>query len=548
MDPREASDREHASRSRRKRGFSSLDRRNTNLRQLENMQYEHSFHYKPLDRSKGAVRLIKVYQLQEDERIRCRIERHHISNTRYTALSYVWGSGSTRHTILLNGQIFLVRSNLYAFLYHVAKNKHFAETLFWIDAISINQSDISEKNGHVQHMGAIYSNASRVIAWLGHSSGSLVIRAKPPNRWICCNESNQNNETSRRHTCDWRVPARSSWEVVMHPYWSRLWIAQELGLASRVDVLWRGRFYNWFRLRKHLASNIARQIQPKLEVNTQKRPFRVNLEYIKNLPIARYFNRAEAEPLGNLIPRFALHDCQIGHDHAYALLSLASDGGAFEPDYNESCISLLLRLTTFCYSHPTANFIGKIGSALGLDPISKGVVVDFVGRPQIVDQLMEVRGIYYRPIDHCSETSLNASTDIVVRFSDTNLHFMFRALAVGLGNTASKSYGFLSRIDAVSSRVEQAKHKFGRRSKKDSDNSWTQRQVTEHFQHMVLRGDQSTGDQSTGDLRLYCSWQSVLAIFELSETEAARGRLESRIRSWAGVTERTGEQRQAFTT
>lgn len=111
--------------------------------------------------------------------------------------------------ILLNGQIFRVRSNLYAFLRHAAKHKHFSETPFWIDAISINQLDIGEEKGQVRHMGAIYSKASRVIARLGQSAGSLVVRTRPPNRWTCCDHLDPNDDARKRHSCDWKVPARS---------------------------------------------------------------------------------------------------------------------------------------------------------------------------------------------------------------------------------------------------------------------------------------------------------------------------------------------------
>jgi len=404
-----------------KRRFSRAERRRTDAQHPGTTQHGHSFRYKPLDRSTGAVRLIEVYPLHDDGRVRCRIERHHISSANYVALSYVWGSGDAHITILMNGEDFKVRPNLYAFLRYVAKIKHFSDTLFWIDAISIDQLNIGEKNSHVRHMGAIYSSANRVIAWLSHSLGSQIAEIKPPNRWICCDQLDSDTETSTRHNYDWKVPARMSWEVVMHPYWSRLWIAQKLGLASRVDILWRGRLYNWFRLKKHLASNVARQRQLRLVSGRQRTPLVVNLEFVGNLPIARYFKRAEAEPLGNLVPRFALHDCGVGHNHAYALLSLASDGDNFEPDYSESCISLLLRLMSFCYTHPTATFTSKIGSALGLDPIVNGIVVDLIGHPQALAHSMNVNGIRYRPTEDFSDAMSSPQAKVVARLPDTNL-------------------------------------------------------------------------------------------------------------------------------
>ena len=38
---------------------------------------------------------------------------------------------------------------------------------FWIDAICIQQSDVSERNHQVRMMGLIYKRAAFVLAWLG---------------------------------------------------------------------------------------------------------------------------------------------------------------------------------------------------------------------------------------------------------------------------------------------------------------------------------------------------------------------------------------------
>jgi hypothetical protein len=40
----------------------------------------------------------------------------------------------------------------------------------WIDAISINQDDIPEKNNQVALMSEIFHKAERVLIWLGNIS------------------------------------------------------------------------------------------------------------------------------------------------------------------------------------------------------------------------------------------------------------------------------------------------------------------------------------------------------------------------------------------
>jgi hypothetical protein len=45
----------------------------------------------------------------------------------------------------------------------------------WIDAICINQQDISERTQQVQFMRCIYENAEQVLIWLGEGVASSGI-------------------------------------------------------------------------------------------------------------------------------------------------------------------------------------------------------------------------------------------------------------------------------------------------------------------------------------------------------------------------------------
>jgi len=82
----------------------------------------------------------------------------------YVALSYVWGNDIPEYTVLVNGKEHLVQRNLYSALRHIVQKK--LPVFFWADAICINQDDEDEKSQVVQHMGAIFSRAGIVYAWL----------------------------------------------------------------------------------------------------------------------------------------------------------------------------------------------------------------------------------------------------------------------------------------------------------------------------------------------------------------------------------------------
>lgn len=82
----------------------------------------------------------------------------------YVALSYTWGDADLVKEILLDGELFHVRENLWDFL-NRARQTCLMEYL-WIDALCINQSKAGEGNHQVAMMGDIYSRAERVIVWL----------------------------------------------------------------------------------------------------------------------------------------------------------------------------------------------------------------------------------------------------------------------------------------------------------------------------------------------------------------------------------------------
>lgn len=484
---------------------------------------QNRFHYKPLDRSKGAVRLIKVFPLRQNDFIRCRIERHHISTVQYVALSYVWGSQEARCEILLNGQIFVVRPNLYAFLKHLAKTGYFTDTLFWIDAMCIDQSNITEKNHHISHMGTIYSQASKVISWLGNSAYHTLSGKEPPGPWLCCEKVVQDRDSRRRHRCDWRVPYASSWNLLRHEYWNRLWVAQELSLAKQVDILWRGRFYSWSQIIKCLSKNALGVQEDRQRVMPLSKAFTVNANYVATLPVSRYLKSTQSAPLGNLVPQFASHECQVGHDHAFALLSMASDGQNFEPDYGEQSISLLLRLMTFCYTSPTAAFTNKIGTALGLDPRTKGIAVNLIGHPSS-SETTESSATYFRLVDQLPGRF--EPTDLLAQIPDTNLHILFHKKS---SNNTETTYTALARVNAVSARVERGRQKFASVGKKKAIDPSSNIALSESptWLNAILKKE-----SKTNSLRLHCDWQTVLSIFDLSRTQSMPGRLESRIREW----------------
>ena len=71
-------------------------------------------------------------------------------------------------TIGVNDKDVIVRKNLHDVLVQIRLSE--AERHIWIGALSINQSDIKERNAQIEIMGQIYSGALLVIVWLSNAA------------------------------------------------------------------------------------------------------------------------------------------------------------------------------------------------------------------------------------------------------------------------------------------------------------------------------------------------------------------------------------------
>jgi hypothetical protein len=98
------------------------------------------------------------------------IQLHEVSldtpQLNFRALSYVRGDAQDTRPILIEGKILLVTKNCETALRCLRQAGK--TTTIWIDAICIDQSNLSERSRQVTLMGEIYRNVEGVVAFLGH--------------------------------------------------------------------------------------------------------------------------------------------------------------------------------------------------------------------------------------------------------------------------------------------------------------------------------------------------------------------------------------------
>ncbi|KAK7422721.1 hypothetical protein QQX98_001509 [Neonectria punicea] len=155
----------------------------------------------------------------------------------FAALSYVWGTDHAGK-IIVNGQETTVTKNLEEALHELRTDKgRFAHNYrLWVDALCINQLDEDETAQQISRMREIYSQAWAVIAWLGPADDT---------DHLLCGLARLNNEEKdqlsallEKNPTYFGDSAFDGLQRLMkRPYWSRLWIIQELVLGSNSTVL-----------------------------------------------------------------------------------------------------------------------------------------------------------------------------------------------------------------------------------------------------------------------------------------------------------------------
>ena len=145
------------------------------------------------------------------------------------ALSYCWTTANPDRTILVSGQEFQVRPNLYHYLQQVQKESR--HDWMFIDAICIDQTKPAEKSTQVRLMGDVYCSATLVEIWLGIVRTSDDYSAR-----------RLQDDANRLDDLDLHpenpvllVPAIID-HMYSSEYWTRLWIVQEVLLARTLVI------------------------------------------------------------------------------------------------------------------------------------------------------------------------------------------------------------------------------------------------------------------------------------------------------------------------
>lgn len=148
----------------------------------------------------------------------------------YMAVSYTWADADGNRDlseVIFLGELWVplpITSNCAAALRRL-RSAHQVQTL-WIDSICINQSSHDEKSHQVGLMGDIYSRATSVTIFLGGDDDTPEARLLK-----------RTSESSFYNSGQGEVIWAAVRALFGRPYWSRIWVIQEVLLSKRAIVV-----------------------------------------------------------------------------------------------------------------------------------------------------------------------------------------------------------------------------------------------------------------------------------------------------------------------
>ncbi|RSL71752.1 hypothetical protein CEP53_001376 [Fusarium sp. AF-6] len=223
--------------------------------------------YQPITQDK-EIRLLVLEPGTPGDELRCHLINTRLSwRTKYEALSYTWGDPTITRQLNCSGRTIDVTVSLHDALSDLRQPRR--KRLLWVDAVCINQSDNNEKAQQIRLMGEIYSQARRVLIYLGKTDSSVDGAMKSIRqldwKFMPIHVRRYNSRLAAFGPagtwlidCLPRMKAipedKISWGPIINllrrPWFQRTWVIQEAILAKRAHVICGKQSIPWAMLER----------------------------------------------------------------------------------------------------------------------------------------------------------------------------------------------------------------------------------------------------------------------------------------------------------
>jgi hypothetical protein len=324
--------------------------------------------YKRLQLSDQQIRLFQLLPGRNDSQIQGSFQFTDLSTCPpYIALSYTWGDQAGEKSISFDsGQTMMVGRNLWSFL-RCQQSIITRPTLFWIDAICINQRSIHERNHQVGLMKRIYANATEVYIWLGKEADNSNLAID----YLVQQVDVKLRACGQGFYPIWpREVGKALRALCERVYWRRMWIIQEVLHAQKLTVFCGAKSFEW-RAVEALYLKLKT-----LEDTSWFAHHEFSMTVMQSAASVIVWQRAHYRHLQTPQPRlqtlieiFRDWQCLDVRDKVFALVGMASSTANIVPDYAMSPREVYFAVMDAVEGHKDqfANMLSQILGLTGRD-------------------------------------------------------------------------------------------------------------------------------------------------------------------------------------
>lgn len=268
----------------------------------------------------------------------------------YEALSYTWGLADGPIDLFVDifrgsDQSLPLTQNLECALQHLRYIDK--PRILWIDAICVNQQDLSERSKQVARMADIYSLAKEVLVWLGpeadnstsametlRNMGNLVEIDFSSNTLSPSSNARYSDEFALSDPAQTLICTAKQFMPIHllfgRPWFERLWIQQEIRLATSALIVCGFQTLPWPAFTRASAALWGRRIDDK-ELGNHAAAFKQRRSHINSLCTGRAYSDFD-----DLLTMTKRCKCTDPRDRVYALLNLIDFNYGIVPNYEKS--------------------------------------------------------------------------------------------------------------------------------------------------------------------------------------------------------------------
>jgi hypothetical protein len=314
-----------------------------------------SFEYKSIGLEGPAFRLLRLLKGDNDP-IQCELFESKLAPPEdvevYAALSYTWGGNYRPCKIMINGSEMRVTKNAYLALRDLRYREK--DRILWIDALCINQDDHKERGQQVQQMGSIYTEAERVLIWLGESSFDtdyVMHHMKKLEKESIKHPSNDRKLSDKEWVDIWSevvndldtdeiaLLVEGVWSLLRRHWFKRVWIIQETANARVAEIICGG---------KSVPASIFVRTISLLDITPDP-----HCQPILDVMPGHLQHRSwwtEKPSLYTMLDKFRNSEATDPRDNIYSLLGIssdASDTSLLKTNYEKSLQDVIFDTTSF---------------------------------------------------------------------------------------------------------------------------------------------------------------------------------------------------------